>query len=156
MLPVAIGTKVDFDRNLDHVNQAPLLVVLDLRLPWFDQTDLLQDAMLAGFWCLDRLREEPNTARVPVVVHSAFIEDAAVADRLGAYSGITVVDKVHASRLETVVDNLAPATEGSVRRLRSLRDWTRSGERTLVRVGAVAGAITAGAALVALAVKVFS
>ncbi|HEX8914969.1 MAG TPA: response regulator [Humisphaera sp.] len=85
---------------IEHVmTDPPDLVFLDVMMPELD-----------GFHVLETLRAEPATARVPVVMYTAYAspdgQEAAV--RLGA-QGYLIKGIATAADIEATVDRLAPA-----------------------------------------------
>jgi CheY-like chemotaxis protein len=110
---VNISTQDEFLDHLSGITQAtdaPCLVVLDLRLPWADRSQLDANTIAGGVGCLSLLRQEPFTAGVPTIVFSAFIKDALIADQLQQFDNVTLVDKVEPNRLRVAAANLLPDT----------------------------------------------
>ena len=157
------GLRLDFreigsqEAFIDALNAAgvtdptPQLVILDLRLPWADDSTLAANALYAGLGCLGLLRQEPATAKCPVVVFSAFVRDEMIAEELAPHQPLTVVDKTEPAALVTKVANLIPDNQD--RMGDRLRRFLTSRERTLLRMGAIAAAIAAIAALVTLVIR---
>jgi CheY-like chemotaxis protein len=120
---------------------APDLVVLDLRLPWGDEASLVQNALVAGLTCLQRLREAPATRHVPVIVFSAFVDDDLVKNQLRPYRPAAIIDKLEKARLPVVAENVLP--DRAMRTRDVVQRLGLKGEHQVVRVGALIGAVTA-------------
>lgn len=128
----------------------PRVLVLDLRLPWGEDFDLAENAMAAGLWCLELLRQEPLTASVPVVIYSAFVRDELVSEKLAPHQPVTVVDKMEPDRLRVVIENLLPGLQPKLPW--RLKRFGKRGENRLLRIGALSAAIVAIAGVITLAI----
>ncbi len=127
--------------ELQTYRARPDVVVLDLHLPWDGLSKQDSAAELGGIGCLALLRQEEATRDVAVVVYSAFVEgDALIRGRLAQFSGVTLVSKPEKERLRTVVENLLPYA--STRTVWRLLRAGQSGERNLLRLAAIIGAVT--------------
>lgn len=131
-------------------SEIPDLAIVDLRLPWASQDDLIDNALIGGIGCLTLLRARPQTATIPIIVHSAFIKDELIGNELLAHQPLTMVDKLDAGRLSIAIQNLLPGDRiGPVARFRR---YARQNEVRLIRIGKVVSAISAiSAALVLIA-----
>jgi CheY-like chemotaxis protein len=156
---VEIGSREAFQSALDDsrngVTESPDIVILDLRLPWTDDSTLAVNAMSVGLECINLLRAEPSTAGAPIVVFSAFVEnDELVRSYLYDYQPLTIVDKIQQSSLFLRVDNLLPTRRQ--RRRDIVVRWAQRHERSLLRIGALAAAVVAIGTLVAAVTGAFN
>jgi CheY-like chemotaxis protein len=152
-----IGSQESFIVALNtagNTDPTPDVILLDLRLPWADDDTLAANALHAGLGCLALLRQEPATAACPVVVFSAFVRDDGITRALMPYQPLTLVDKSRPASLVTKVSNLISEDRATMGY--RLRRFLTSRERTLIRLGAVAGAIVAIATVVALLAKLLT
>lgn len=79
--------------GIHHVNEVhPDVIFLDVRMPEVD-----------GFEVLDKLKDSPSTAAIPVVIYTASVLTEAERARLGAASSI--VPKESSSR-QAAVENI--------------------------------------------------
>ena len=76
-------------------NSSPDLIILDLSMP-----------DLSGFEVIDNLKQDPETAKIPVIIHTSKILDAG--ERLLLSDAVAVVSKNTQSR-EVAMANFAEA-----------------------------------------------
>jgi CheY-like chemotaxis protein len=151
---IPIATRAEFLARLAQAGDTesvPDLVVLDLRLPWEPEDELVDNPLVGGIRCLRELQSEHATARVPVVVFSAFVEDELVRAELRPYEPAAIVDKIDPTRLAVVADNVLPSRKPRVRD--HARSFGQKSERQLLRIAGLIGAFTAIAGFLALVIN---
>jgi CheY-like chemotaxis protein len=154
---IGLAAETELDAALAAASissHAPDLIVLDLRLPWADEATLVENALACGLACLQRLKTTEVTSNTPVIVFSAFVDDELVRSQLRPYAPAAIIDKTDEDRLERlpiVMDNVLP--NRPVRTRETVRRIALTGEHQVLRAGALIGAITAIATIVALVVR---
>lgn len=139
-----IGTLEEFDRRVARTTtgeRAPDVVIVDLRLGWSSKDILAVDPIRDGLLCIESLKTNVTTSSTPIVVYSAFVYDELIANRLTPYRPLVVVDKIDRERLKLTLANLGVARPRN-RRLTGIRQAFFAGERRLLRIGALIGAVT--------------
>jgi len=156
-LPVVLASQKDFVDALSSVaagEPPPDLIVLDLRLPWGEESALLASAISGGVGCLELLRQEPTTKDVSVIIYSAFVNDARIKEELSPHEPLIIVDKIDHGRLGITLESLI-----SGRRRRSffqiyrIADIAQGG---ILRLGAIATALIAIAAIIVWLIHQFT
>jgi len=128
---------------------APVVVVLDLRLPWADEKTLANNALAGGLDCLELLSRESVTQSIPVVVYSSAVYDDLILAAVRPFHPAAIVDKNDEGRLRSVLENMFPSS--GVRR-KTARLYAFLFETRVLRVARWVRAATAiGAAIAAVA-----
>jgi CheY-like chemotaxis protein len=142
---------VEILATVGTIETSPDIVILDLRLPWAAPAALADNAISGGLDCLQLLRQEPSTSNVPVVIFSAFVHDDLINSQLLAYQPLSLVDKLEPDRLRLVVENLLPSRRLDV--VDQLSRMGTMGERRLLRLAAIIGALTTIVTLIVLLLR---
>lgn len=119
----------------------PDLVVLDLRLPWGEESALQASAISGGIGCLELLRQEPATKNLTVIIYSAFLDDERIKEALSGHGPLIIVDKIDQGRLKTKLENLVSDRRSPY--FFRTRRFAKATESTVLRLGAIATAVIA-------------